>query len=309
MKNIKIRTYNVLVFLLFCLISCSQSEMQEEEQERPLNELSSGTGMFQYTYHVANFSKTMRVFYYIPQYKTETTPILFVFHGAERNADEYRDAMIAKAETLGFIVIAPEFSEQNFSGGDKYNLGNVFVDGDHPSVTTLNAENEWTFSIIEPLFDEVRTKIHSVNTTYYAFGHSAGGQFLHRLLQFKPNVRIVKAVVSASGWYTFPEAINFPYGINQSPLENMSFSAFLSKKVYIQVGENDTNPNDAGLRHNQYADAQGLNRRARAEHFFQFCQQVAVANTISFNWNFSYVANADHDYVKASEKAATLLFN
>ena len=39
--------------------------------------------------------------------------------------------------------------------------------------------------------------------------------------------------------------------------------------IYIQVGALDNNPNSAGLRHNEYADAQGLNRVTRAVHFFE----------------------------------------
>jgi pimeloyl-ACP methyl ester carboxylesterase len=232
-----------------------------------------------------------------------------VLHGTERNANQYRNAIIVKAESKGFIVIAPEFSEQNFPGGDAYNLGNVFEDGDNPSANTLNPENEWTFSIIEPLFDYVKTQINNNNTQYHVFGHSAGAQFVHRFLMFKPTARVANAVISAAGWYTFPNNVVYPYGQSQSPLENMSISSFLSKKVFVQVGQFDNNPNDAGLRHTVLADAQGLNRKDRAENYYDFCQQLALNSNITFNWAFNSVANADHDYIKASENAANLIFN
>jgi poly(3-hydroxybutyrate) depolymerase len=54
-----------------------------------------------------NFVYYTNVYYYIPQNKNVTTPILFVLHGTERNANQYQNAMIAKAESMGFIVIAP----------------------------------------------------------------------------------------------------------------------------------------------------------------------------------------------------------
>ncbi|WP_339838240.1 hypothetical protein [uncultured Flavobacterium sp.] len=309
MKTINIFFPCLLIIQCFLLTSCSKNdEINEPKTPIPLDKLSSGSGSFSYTYDVISYTKTLAVYYYIPTTKIATTPILFVFHGTDRNAKDYRDAMVAKAELLGFILLVPEFSEQDFPGGDAYNLGNVFVDGDNPSPSTLHPENEWTFSIIEPLFDFVKTQVDNSTSQYDVFGHSAGGQFAHRFLLFKPYARVGKTVVSASGWYTFPDtSINFPYGLSQSPLLGMSIPGFLSKKVYIQVGENDDNPNDSGLRHNEYADAQGLNRKERAIYFFQFCQQLSVPT--SFNWSFHFIENADHDYIKASEKAATLLFN
>lgn len=301
---------NVFIFTMLLLVGTSCSESDEKivpVLNPPLDSLSAGSGLFTYTYSVTNFIKNMKIYYYIPENKTETTPVLFVFHGDGRNAKDYRDATIATAETKGFIVIAPEFSEQNFPNGDGYNLGNVFIDGDNPTGNTLNPEAQWSFSIIEPLFDFVKTQINNTTTTYAVFGHSAGAQFVHRFLMFKPNARISKAVVSASGWYTFPNTVVFPYGRSQSPLENMSLSTFFAKKIYIQVGENDDDPNAIGLRRNAFTDVQGLNRKQRAENYFQFCQQLSV-NTL-FNWSFNVVENANHDYLKASNNAINLLFN
>lgn len=302
--------YITLMFF-FILISCSKDEVSKNADiATPIDNLSTGSGLFTFTYNVVSFNKTMNIYYYIPENKTASTPILFVFHGTERNASDYRNTLITKAQLLGFIVIAPEFSEQNFPGGDGYNLGNVFIDGDNPSASSLNPESEWTFSIIEPLFDFVKTQINNTNGTYYMFGHSAGGQFVHRFLMFNPIARVEKAVVSASGWYTFPtNTIVFPYGTNQSPLENMSSSLFFDKKVYVQVGENDDDPNAAGLRHNSFADAQGLNRKERAINYFQFCEQLATTNAMNFNWTFRIVSNANHDYNEAAENAVSSLFN
>lgn len=301
----------ITIMIFFILSSCSTDEVSKNADiASPIDNLSTGSGLFTYTYSTASYSKTMNIYYYIPENKTATTPILFVFHGTERNASDYRNTLIAKAQLLGFIVIVPEFSEQNFPGGDGYNLGNVFMDGDNPSANTLNTEAEWTFSIIEPLFDFIKMQINNTNATYYMFGHSAGGQFVHRFLMFKPTARVEKAVVSASGWYTFPtNTIVFPYGTNQSPLQNMSLPLFLSKKVYVQVGANDDDPNAAGLRHNSFADAQGFNRKERAINYFQYCEQLATTNTLNFNWSFHIVPNATHDYRKATENAALLLFN
>jgi len=307
-----------IIYALFVFCSCStnddsNAEVNQEDDPiaiTPNEDLPQGTGVFNYTYNALNWSKILKVYYYSPQNRTPTTPIVFVFHGTGRNAKDYRDAMISKADQYGFLVIAPEFSEQNFPGGDGYNLGNVFVDGDHPSPTTLNPEAEWTFSIIEPLFDLVKTVTDNTNATYNVFGHSAGGQFTHRFIMFKPNARVNKVVSSGSGWFTFPDAsITFPYGFNQSPLEEISLETLLSRNITIQVGAQDTDPNSPGLRHNEFADAQGLNRKDRAINFYAFCEDLAQSNTLSFNWDFHIIENTGHDYVKASKEAADLIFN
>ena len=209
-----------------------------------------------------------------------------------------------------FIVIVPEFSEANFPGGDQYNLGNVYVDGDNPTANTLNPESEWAFSVIEPLFDYVKTQLGNTNNTYKIFGHSAGAQFAHRFLMFKPNNRAVKTVLSAAGWYTFPDlTIGFPYGFNNSILQNSSRDIFLSKIITVQIGENDNNPNASGLRRNEIVDMQGTNRLDRAVNFFDFCEQSAQALNIDFNWSFSLRPNANHDYTSAAQDAAIILFD
>lgn len=300
----------LMIFFTTFLFHCSGDDSSTDIENPFIDNLSQGSGMFEFTYDPTGFNKTLKVYYYIPVNKTATTPILFVFHGGGRNAKDYRNAMQSKAEEFGFIVITPEFSIQNFPSGDQYNLGNVFVDGDNPSPTTLNPESEWTYSIIEPLFDQVRAQLSNSNTTYDVFGHSAGAQFAHRFLMFKPNARINKAVISASGWYTFTNtSIVFPYGFKDSPLETLNLNSLFSKQIYVQVGANDNNPNESGLRRNEMADVQGTNRKDRAINFFQFSEQLAQTNNLNFNWNFEIIENADHYYIPASQNGADLIYN
>ncbi|WP_338409000.1 hypothetical protein [uncultured Flavobacterium sp.] len=309
MKYIKFKNKGLFIIFVFAFNFCSTKDDFNSDQNILLNSLTTGSGLFSYSYTTAGYAKTINVYYFIPENKTDTSPVLFVFHGSDRNAKDYRNTMITKATALGFIVIAPEFSNVNFPGGDAYNLGNVFIDGDNPSAATINAEDRWTFSIIEPLFDHIKTHINNTNFTYNIYGHSAGGQFVHRFMMFKPNARVNKAVVSGSGWYTFPNNVVFPYGLNESSLENLDLPVFFSKKVCVQVGANDDNPNDAGLRHNVFADAQGLNRKERAIAYFQFCQAQAFTSGSTFQWSFHLIDNADHNYINASENAVHLIFN
>jgi pimeloyl-ACP methyl ester carboxylesterase len=307
------KSHNHILSILFVLsilssfISCSENSDNSINESVILDEFVTGGGYFEFS----DFqSLVIKTYYHIPIYVTNNTPIVFVFHGAGRNAKDYRDAMIAKANQFNFIVIVPEFSIANFPGGDGYNLGNVFIDGDNPSIGTLNPEDEWAFSVIEPLFDFIKQSLNNFTPKYHIFGHSAGGQFAHRFMMFKPNARFYKVVSSGSGWYTVPDLdINFPYGFKNSPLEDNSFENLFEKQLTIQIGELDNDPNSAGLRHNQFADAQGLNRLERANHFFDEALQLSQENNLEFNWDLHINEEGTHNYLTASESAANLIFN
>ena len=119
------------------------------------------TGSFTYIHEVPLNNKNIRVFYHIPNGDISKMPILFSFHGANRNAEDYRDYWVSMANANGFMVFSPEFSSSNFSGGDAYNLANIFDDGDNPSPQTFNPQNEWTFSIIDPLFEYIKSDLEN----------------------------------------------------------------------------------------------------------------------------------------------------
>jgi hypothetical protein len=60
----------------------------------------------------------------------------------------------------GFIVIAPEFSTANYRGlGDPYIMSNIFDDGDNPTTASCNNKNDWTCSVLDPIFDFVVANI------------------------------------------------------------------------------------------------------------------------------------------------------
>lgn len=305
MMVIKIEYFLIIMFSLF-LNACSEGD----EPDPLIQEQFGISGSFTFDSSISSLEKSIPVFYYLPKNKNESSKVVFVLHGASRNAGAYRDAWKQKADQYNLIIIAPVFTESSFPGGDGYNLGNVYVDGDNPSPSSLNTPDKWAFSYIEPLFDLVKEQYDNSTANYAVFGHSAGGQFVHRFLMFGDNLRFDQAVISASGWYTpFDKAINFPYGIGNSILEDKNYASLLSKKVFIQVGENDTDENSSGLRHNQHADKQGMNRYTRAHYFFDSSKNFADLHAINFNWELHTISNSGHDIEPACNFAADLLFN
>lgn len=254
-------------------------------------------------------ARSLRLFYYVPESKADKMPVVMVFHGIERNAIEYRDALIAKAATAGFILVVPEFSEETFPGSNAYVLGDMYPDGELPNADSLRPAEAWSFSIVPRILQFVRMKVPAAGTQVYAIGHSAGAQFLHRTLLLLPSFSCDAAVVSAAGWYTLPDKqVNFPYGTGISPADSISHAAFFRRNIRVQVGMNDNNPNSSTLRHTPEADAQGLHRLARAQYFYNRCADLARQSGKPFNWSLHLIPGLGHDFTQAVNRSADLLF-
>ena len=304
MKKIK----KLILLLFVSVFSCSPTGSSFSPNPDPIidAEINIGSGQFIFSKNNIDFE----VFYHVPESYNATSKVVFIMHGGSRDAEGIRNNMIAKSNEYNFILIAPKFSSENFSLGDGYNLGNVYIDGDNPSTTTLNNEEDWSFSIIEPLFDSVVNSLSLTGEKYNLFGFSAGAQFVHRFILFKPSARFDKVIAGAAGWYTVPNlSIPFPYGYDNSILSATNLNNLLSKDLYIQVGALDNDPNSAGLRHNEYADAQGLNRVTRAVNFFESGQNIAENNNYNFNWSLHIIQGAEHNFTPNANNACDLMFN
>jgi len=267
-----------------------------------------GSGVADFYDDVPTDARLVRIFYFVPEGANAQTPILMCFTGAERNAIEYRNTLKTIASEKNFIVVVPEFSEAAFNL-NAYNLGNLFLDGENPSLSTRVPEDEWTFSLVPRLWMFIQNQTGTQQAHPFVLGHSAGAQFLHRLLLFKPDFQIQKAVISAAGWYTLPDfLVDYPYGLQLTTATPAGVSQFFGSRVFIQVGSNDNNPNAASLRRTPEADAQGLNRLERAQYFYQTCTQTAQQTGASFSWSFHIAPGLNHNFGPAIVHGAGLLF-
>ena len=106
-------------------------------------------------------------------------PLLMVFHGVLRNAEEYRDHAVPMGDRFGALIVAPLFDEVTFPLA-KYQLGGIVADGR----VTLPAER--TGEYVNRIAKELRRREGRENMPYSLIGHSGGGQFLVRLAAFVP---------------------------------------------------------------------------------------------------------------------------
>ncbi|OZV70578.1 T9SS type A sorting domain-containing protein [Winogradskyella aurantia] len=276
-----------LLAIIFCLTNAYGQNLIE-----------NSTGSFIFTPQAPLNRPPIEVFYHIPNGDISNMPILFSFHGATRDGANYRDYWVGMANANGFMIFAPEFSSTNYPGlGDNYLMANIFDDGDNPSIETFNNQNEWTFSILDPLFNHIKADISGQQQKYSAWGHSGGAQFLHRFVMYMPNSNLDTAVCSNAGWYTVPEfGVNFPYGLNLGQLPNNTLISAFSKKLIVHLGEDDTDPNSPGLRHNTIVDnQQGLFRLERGQYFYSTSETTAANLNVLFNWENELVPNVGHE--------------
>jgi hypothetical protein len=302
--NLKMRHLEFFLILVL-ILACDRNEADRISFNDPIQ----GTGAFQFKVNQSNLSTIINVFYHIPEGNVENMPVLIALHGAGRNAREMRNAWISESDAKGFIVVAPEFTEESFPGGNGYILGNVFLDSNNPTPESLNPEPNWTFSLIEPIFDEFKSQSENQTSRYNLYGFSAGAQFAHRFIQFKPNARVDKVLASAAGWYTIPDvSIDFPYGFGISPLESISLASLFSKALILQIGSLDNNPNEAVLRRNETVDEQGNNRYDRAFYMYNTSKSIAEDLDTNFNWEIIETQNNDHSLEPSVSQASDVLY-
>jgi poly(3-hydroxybutyrate) depolymerase len=285
-----------LLLMLLCLTFATTAAAGDPE-------FSSGSGSFTFADQKGDPGKPVKVWYYKPSKYTGSSPVLFVMHGMQRNADEYRDQWIRYAEQYGALLFVPEFSEKNYPD-TAYSQGNLF-----DSRSRSIPENRSGFALIEHLFDYVTVRANNQSTSYYIYGHSAGGQFVHRMLLFKTDTRIKRAVAANSGFYTLPRfAEEFPYGLNKSGLPTEAVKAAFSKELIILLGEQDTLEQQKSLNKSSGAMKQGKHRFARGMNFFKVAQEESGKQGIGLSWKLQTVAGAGHSNSKMAGAAAQALF-
>lgn len=263
--------------------------------------IKPGKGAFTFIDQKGRPDRPITVHTYRPAACDASCPIQFVIPGVERNAGTYRDYWIEAADKYRFVVVAPEFSKQYWPHAAAYNLGDVVAQSD-PA--------KWTFSAIEHLFDEVRT----TQTTYKIFGHSAGGQFVHRMLLFLPDNRSSLMVSANPGWYTMPEWRKadakdpFPFSLVGARVGEGELRQALGRRYILMLGADDTDADADNLSKTAGAEREGATRLQRGQTFFNAATAAARRLGVAFAWKLDEVPGVGHQGSVMSRRAADLIY-
>ncbi len=177
------------------------------------------------------------------------------------------------------------------------------------NIISANPESDWAYSMIDPIFELVKKKMGNQSTGYLIYGHSAGSQFVHRFLYFKPNARVQRAVAANAGWYTMPNFRQlYPYGLKGTPCTLENLKKLYTRDVVILLGEADTSQTSSSLRRTPEAMLQGRFRFERGHSFFNAAQKMARQIGTPFNWHLQTVPGARHSNKQMKAVAAKFLF-
>lgn len=252
----------------------------------PQSGLETGSG--EYDYADPPTGKTVRIYYYKPSGYTPDSHVLIALHGDNRTAFAYRIEWKAYAEKLGCMLLVPHFSPEEFPGANGFQFGNVVRDGTDGNAEkpATNPEELWVFSLIDRLFDDFSIRETTNRTRYTIYGHSAGAQFVHRMLLFQGNSRIELAIAANAGWYlSLDAAIDWPFGLRglDAIVKSENIDRYLSFPLVLALGDADL-LDDHKLNTSEMAMRQGRNRFERGNNYFEACQEMARNREILFGW-------------------------
>ncbi|SHJ20377.1 hypothetical protein [Aquimarina spongiae] len=302
----------------------------EKQNEQVVNEINihEGSGTFMIEGGKNKTDKPIKVYYHKPRNFNANSKILMVIPGAGRNGDSYRDAWVEESEKYNVLILSPMYAEENYPFEDYHlcgvmanlnlrnsityikNTNKVKLEEDKFEFTINTNKNAWIFNDFDRIFDFAVKTLHSNQTQYDAFGHSAGGQILHRLAILASASKVDRILASNSGFYTLPDFDKaLPFGLKDTPIDKKDLRQSFKRKLVLFTGELD-NENETGgtlLRSNS-ADLQGLHRLERAEYFYKTSKAIAEELQYDFNWKLKIIPNVGHNHRKMGDAAAIYLY-
>lgn len=245
----------------------------------------------------------IKVFYAEPAAINMKTSVVVVMAGRQRNADEYLDPWVEWGAENNCLVLSPQFDEANWPEPLGYNFGNIATGRE--ANNTPNPRAKWAFTVIEQLFENAKQKFSVKANKYLLFGHSAGGQFVHRFMLFMPDNKVSLAIAANPGFYTLPDPqVIFPYGLKNLPVPvaPKDVKKWTGGDLILLRGTADVERTE-NLRQTPEADAQGKNRFERAGFMFVQVKKIDPSS----KWRLYDVPGVAHDQKGMAAAAQRLL--
>lgn len=232
----------------------------------------------------------LEVFTYKPQ-SYRDGPLILVFHGVLRNAEEYRNHSRAMGDHFGALIAAPYFDLARFPI-EAYQQGNVLRQG------KVVPEAERTGALIPQIVADVRRREGHDDLPYHLIGHSGGGQFLVRLAGFV-ETDAASLVAANAGTHLWPtETFPFPYGFGGLPAELATDSVlrkYLAQPLAIYLGTADVVA-DEHFDQRPLVQPQGASRLERGRNVYEFARNLARSRGWSFQWRLVEAPAIPHDH-------------
>ena len=233
-------------------------------------------------------------------------PLLIVFHGVVRNAENYRDFALPMADRFGMLLVAPLLDLERFPEEWYQRAGLLDAEG------RAAPRERWMFNVVPAIVAEIRAREGRAALPYYLIGHSAGAQFLVRLAAYLPG-EARRIVAGNAGSLLFPNRDHgFGYGLGGLPPElcdDAMLQRFFAAPLTLFLGTADVTPRrrfDAS----EAAMKQGPHRLARNRNFFELARTMAEARGWPFHWRKVETPGIEHDAARmfAAPEAEDAIF-
>tara|TARA_R110002051_G_scaffold87713_4_gene154473 strand:+ start:8637 stop:9584 length:948 start_codon:yes stop_codon:yes gene_type:complete len=311
------KTKILIILTCLSLLSCKNTNRNSSKENTPISKININKGAGKFIIKGGyNKADSIIIHYYKPSNFSKLSDVVYVIPGGGRNGYDYRDSWIEKAEEYNVLVLSPEYNEKNYPEFWNYNLARMYKDvkinKERTAIESFristNSE-EWIFNDFDRIFEEVKRKLELKTDTYDMFGHSAGGQILHRFAIFNSNNKANRILAANSGWYTLPTDLDeFPYGLKGTVQSSKKID--YNSKLIIFLGEkDDDNETRGSLRRSPEVDKQGLGRLSRGKYFYNISNEISSKLNKELNWKLEIIPNIGHDYRKMGEAAADYLYH
>ena len=290
--------------------------------------VNEGSGSFIIDGSNEHQNDSITIFYHKPVNFHRNSRILLVIPGAGRNGDNYRDAWIEASEKFSVLIISPSYSEKVYNYGD-YHLGGVvsdldlskgvsfkkgtnqvFIDEKSIEFNVNQNKEAWIFNDFDRIFKFIKSATKSKQKKYDVFGHSAGGQILHRFALLCPSSKANRILASNAGTYTpINYEMDYPFGIKNVGIDHHDIKKSFKKKLVLFLGELDNDSETRGrMLRSKTADKQGTNRLDRGKYFYFSSLQVAEKSKAEYNWELEIIPDIGHDQKRMAKAAAKYLY-
>jgi hypothetical protein len=211
--------------------------------------------------------------------------VIAIFHGLGRSTAVERDGVQPLADRHCAIVIAPVFDAARFPYAG-YQLGGVVKGG-----VFLPPGNR-PVDMVAPLIDWARAASGQTNLPYALMGHSAGGQFLGRVVAYTMPTATRIVIANPSTWVLPSLEVAAPYGFGKVPDGEQALQRYLALPITVLLGQFDTGSEN--LSNEPEAMAQGENRLARGRNAFAMAEKIARERGWTLGWTKAEVPAVGH---------------
>ena len=220
--------------------------------------------------------------------------MLVVFHGVNRDADEYRDHAIGLGERFGMLVVAPRFDAERFPSR-AYQRGGILKENG-----TAAEPSAWTYAYVPRIARSIREREEKPNMKHWLIGHSAGGQFCMRMAAFQ-DTGAERIVAANAGTVLFPTRdADFGFGFGKLPdvLANDDvLKRYLAAPLTLYLGTADDHA-DEWLDVSEPSMKQGPGRLQRNRGAFEAARTLAAEKGWPFAWTKVEAQGIEHDHEK-----------